>query len=181
MNRYSCRLTFKLQARWVGAGAPVLAVLLGLAGPAQAQEPRAETDTAQTVDRVIEVRMASFRYHPDTLRIPSEETVRLVFHNEGTFPHEFMAGRTVTDEQRGYRQDLFEGVQVEKSTEDENRGPESGASSTQWTRIEVTPDSTQSLTFRLPATKDGEWEMGCFLTDPALHYKAGMKGTIFVE
>lgn len=181
MNRYWCRSTLASLPRWIRAGGLVLGILLGWADRAQAQEPPVGPDTAQTVDQVIEVRMASFRYHPDTLHIPSEETVRLVLHNEGNFAHEFMAGRTVTDEMQGYRQDLFEGVEVGKSTGDERRSGQGDASRSRWTRLEVAPDSTQSLTFRLPASKGGEWEMGCFLTDPASHYKAGMKGIILVE
>lgn len=153
-------------------------LLLYAAGPNPSLAQDAEDPAAQEIDEVIDVRFATFRYHPDTLRIPIGQTVKLVFHNEGDFEHEFTVGRNLTDDRRGYKNDLFEGVDIRKSKtarggEDTRKRP--GLS------ITVAPDSTQSLTFRLPAAKQGEWEMGCFLTDPALHYDAGMKGTVLVE
>lgn len=160
-------------ARWIGAIALVLA-LTGLVGPAWAQAQDAAAEAKPQIDRVIEVKMASFRYFPDTLRIPTQETVELVFHNEGNFAHEFMVGRTLADDSIGYQTHLFEGVEVQKSkatTEQERAG----------VSLTVEPDSSQSLTFHLPPSKQGEWEMGCFLTNPALHYRAGMKGTVRVR
>lgn len=177
MNLYSCRSTLGPLSRWIGAGALVLVVVLGWADPIQAQDPPVEPDTAQTVDRTIEVRIASFRYDPDTLRIPAETTVRLVFRNEGNFDHEFTAGRRVTENVTGYQTDLFEDLEVERSRAER----EQAASARPGTAIRIAPDSTESLTFRLPASKRGQWEMGCFLTDPASHYKAGMKGIILVK
>lgn len=151
----------------------VLLTLVGLTSPVHAQQQPAEPQ----IDQRIEVEIASFRYRPDTLRIPSGETVKLVFHNQGNFDHEFMAGRMVTDDSTGYQTDLFEGIEVQKS----RSAPEGTERERPGTRLTIKPDSTQSLTFRLPPSKRGEWEMGCFLTNPALHYKAGMKGTVLVQ
>lgn len=160
-------------ARWTGA-VTVLLALTGVIGPAWGQERPADEAADRQIDRVIEVKMASFRYFPDTLRIPVGETVKLVFHNDGNFAHEFMVGRTLADDSIGYQTDLFEGVEVQKS----KATPETRGSGT---ALAVEPDSSQSLTFRLPPSKRGRWEMGCFLTNPALHYKAGMKGAVLVE
>lgn len=159
---------------FTGLAVVLTAWALVLTAPSLAQNRDEPAD--QAVNRVIDVRIASFRYDPDTLRIPAGQNVRLVFRNEGNFDHEFMAGRSVTDGMAGYEIDLFEGVEVQKS----KREPEHEEKRT-GTTLTIAPDSTQTLTFRLPPSRRGEWEMGCFLTNPALHYKAGMKGTIIVQ
>lgn len=155
----------------------LLLILAGVLAPTRAQEPFDDETADAQIDQGIEVKLASFRYHPDTLRIPSEKTVKLVFHNEGNFAHEFVAGRGVTEEMIGYQNDLFEDVEVHKSKTDSDREERKR----QGTSLVVEPDSTQSLTFQLPSSKQGQWEMGCFLTNPSPHYEAGMKGTVIVE
>lgn len=169
-------MSLSRQVRWCAAGAFLLAAM-GLIGPGPVQAQNADEEAGQEVDEVIEVKIATFRYHPDTLQIPSGETVQLVFHNEGNFDHEFMAGREVTQDTSGYQTDLFEDVEVRKSKE----GNAEIEAKRQGTTLTIAPDSTQSLTFQLPSSKEGEWKMGCFLTNPALHYEAGMKGTVLVQ
>lgn len=166
---------FRDDALWACQSLGTLLVALALICVGRPAPSHAQ-DAGASVDEVIDVKLASFRYHPDTLHIATGERVKLVFHNEGNFEHEFMAGRSANEERAGYETDLFEGVDVTKRAAGSGEPP-----NRQGTTITVAPDSSGSLVFQLPASKRGEWEMGCFLTDPASHYKAGMKGVILVE
>jgi hypothetical protein len=45
--------------------------------------------------------------------------------------------------------------------------------------ITLLPKGNATITFTVPKSKVGTWEMGCF-TEDGVHYKEGMRGTFIV-
>lgn len=133
----------------------------------------------------IEVSMKEFAFGPDTLRIPAGKPVTLVFKNDGVVPHEFMAGREA--EGGHFEHDLFEGLHINMMTGEmaEEAGGEHGHAAAgghggedHGTMIMAQAKETVMMSFTLPESLRGAWNMGCFLPG---HYEAGMRGTIIVE
>ncbi len=58
----------------------------------------------------IDVTLNEYSFAPEPLQIPAGRPVTLVIRNAGRIPHEFMAGREVTD--NDFRHDLFADLHV---------------------------------------------------------------------
>lgn len=147
---------------------------------------------------MINLLMREYAYLPKTLYLPAGKNVTLVLYNRGTVPHEFMAGRDVTGDRDGFKEDLFEGVEVlmeggmpedaehHEEGHSESKAHDQESSGTEHhegedhngTRILVAPGEAATMNFTLPLDRKGEWEMGCFQPD---HYESGMHGTVRVE
>lgn len=150
------------------------AVLVGsLAVPVALAHPAAETVKKP---RVIHVDMGEFYFNPPVIRLKAGERVRIVFTNSGKLAHEFMAGRKVKMEHgmpEGYHKDFFTGIKAKFSGtgEFENK-PGHG------TEVYLHSGERGTLTFRVPKSKVGKWQFGCFVPG---HYQAGQKGKIVVR
>lgn len=135
---------------------------------------------AAPADTVIDVTMKNFKFVPNQLEIPAGERVKLEFHNKGSVTHAFMAGNVLTEELEGYENGLFEGVKVTKSVDGQTTTKTYGPGSLM---LGVKPGESASLTFKMPDSKKGMYEFGCFKTagtGGTKHYKVGMKGQIRV-
>lgn len=63
----------------------------------------------------LTIRMTEYAFDPAAITIPAGEEVTLEFVNDGTLPHEFMAGHAVSEDDgtpHGFDEDLFAGVDV---------------------------------------------------------------------
>lgn len=131
------------------------------------------------------ITMTESKFDPDTIQVKAGQEVTLRLVNEGEKEHEILFGRNLKMEEGapgGYEVDLFERDpnQVEASGgEGFHEGtPEEIAE--EGYHVELEPGAEGTLVFTVPASKAGEWEMGCFIDDGA-HYDEGMKGTFVVE
>jgi len=137
---------------------------------------------AQTAraDTLIRVTMENFSFVPNHLEIPSGERVKLEFHNKGSVTHAFMAGNMLTKKLEGFKQGLFEGVEVTKTVNGKTTQKTYDDKSLM---LGVKPGESGSLIFVMPDKKRGTYEFGCFKTDGTggtKHYKVGMKGSVRV-
>lgn len=175
----------------------VLASISGFVHRAQAQNLNSTADTTRrglhTVDQVIEIRMADFHYYPDTLRVPSGETIMFVLRNAGDYAHTFTVVRNANGD-RARQRGVFGGIEIRKirmgktnpdgdgdsadRAEDATDGPRHAQPKTV---IQLRPDSGMGLAFQLPDSKEGRWEMSCVRTVPRPHYEVGMRGMILVK
>lgn len=149
------------------------------AGAPSLRRGNSPSDTVQ-----IEISQREFTFAPDTIRIPAGRPVTLVIRNEGAIPHGFSAGR---DPGNGHSvEDLFEGVDVEGSMSamdmgmdmDMNMGGGDQGHDNPGTRVMTQVGETMKLSFTLPESRRGLWNVRCFL---AGHSEAGMHGVLIVE
>jgi len=153
----------------------------------------------------LTIRMTEYAFDPADITIPAGEEVTLEFVNDGTLPHEFMAGHEVSGDDgtaHGFEDDLFAGVDVTveptsarvieddmgdmESTEPDDMGTASemgmGTESEMDDHgfmIVAQPGQTVTVTFTLPADRVGEWTTGCFEQNGS-HWTEGMQGKITV-
>lgn len=135
------------------------------------------------VDFTIE--MSEYKFTPDTIRVKAGQEVRILLENKGEKEHEILIGRQVNMEEGvpgGFESDLFDHdpslVQASGSEGFHQGSPEEIAD--EGYHVELEPGATGTLVFTIPASKAGEWEMGCFIDD-GQHYEEGMHGTLIVE
>lgn len=114
--------------------------------------------------RTVEVDMADNAYQPDTVDIAEGETVRFVFTNTGTVPHDAFIGDTAA--QADHEQEMRDAD--DDSGMSHGGGDDDGA-------ITVEPGETGELTHTFDET--GTLEIGCH--EPG-HYEDGMKMTVEV-
>ncbi len=166
-------------ARRAALGVAVAAVL---AAPAAAlAQSGTKTDEAQPAQVLnIDVGEMYFQLQGQDKNAPitlaAGTTYTLVFHNLGAVLHEIQFGRDPGTDSNGQPHDyqtlLFDGV--------ESTVKAAGAATVSDTLAEIQLDKGASaeLTFTLPATTTGDWEIGCF--QPG-HYQAGMHAPIVVQ
>ncbi len=151
---------------------------------------KASTDAQQLpagVDTLeISVQMNEFAFIPDTLRLPVDQPVRLTFENTGTVLHEFMAGKTLNPESNGFHEGLFADMDLHMDQESLDSHGMTGAGhdmnspdpTGHMTMLLVGPGAASTMTFTLPSSRLGTWEMTCF--QPG-HFQSGMRGVILVQ
>jgi uncharacterized cupredoxin-like copper-binding protein len=128
---------------------------------------------------LVEIEMDNFSFEPSTVEIPAGEIVKLKFINVGSDEHEFMAGHKITEDRDGYKKNLFHDVVVHKFKNGELIKEGEGDHKKE---IVLNPDETGSLVFKLPESRKGEWDMGCFINfGGGTHYQMGMHGKIIVK
>ena len=111
----------------------------------------------------------------EPIHLHAGETYDMTFRNVDETEHEVMIGRNVAVEDgrpHGYETNLLDAEEVKLLGE----GWEVEAFGVK--EIELEPGEEARLVFTLPATKAGEWEVGCFVPG---HYEAGMKAPVIVE
>lgn len=154
------------QAVWAAVMLAIAAASGGLAAPAQRDEEVTE----------LEVVLADYRFEPQALVLRAGRMYRLRLVNRGTVEHEFMVGRgamaSAEGDEHGYRQSLLAAMEAAVRFD-------SG-----WVEVMglhevgVGPGEEVVVTFTVPETARGEWEMGCFLPG---HYELGMHGRFAVR
>lgn len=105
----------------------------------------------------------------------SGESYAIEFHNVGHVMHEIQLGRDPGMEDghpHDYQTLLFDGVETTVATGDVATISDTLA------EIQLQPDAIATLTFTLPASAAGTWEIGCF--QPG-HYEAGMHAPVIVQ
>jgi uncharacterized cupredoxin-like copper-binding protein len=144
---------------------------------------------------VIHLTLKNFAFVPDTLRIPAGKPVKIIMKNTGSVTHEFMVGKGgFAASGDGFKQDIFHNVTVHHSggvvkmsgmnMDDMNMGNMKMGEMDSSFMIDVKPGKKASISFTLPESKKGTWNMGCFVTfgqTSKTHYDAGMKGIVIVE
>jgi uncharacterized cupredoxin-like copper-binding protein len=132
----------------------------------------------QEEPQVLTVRMSEFAFSPDSITIEAGREVQLTLVNDGALEHEFLVGRNPGE---GFETDLFDRdasqVTILGGEEYAEGSPEDIAE--EGYHVEVEPGGQVTLSFTVPASKAGDWEMGCFI-DEGAHYLAGMHGTFRV-
>lgn len=130
----------------------------------------ARQDTA-----TYKVVMKNFKFIPNTLNLPVNKPVKLIFKNKANIVHAFMAGKNgVRADKKGFKKSLFRGVDVKHDGGMAGTNPSF--------MIGVKPHTKASITFTLPAKDKGTWKFGCFKTiGNKTHYSMGMKGKIHVR
>ena len=187
-----------MSARKLLAGMGLLAAVM-LAGSA-----------VQAAEVKFEVTMTDYRFEPERVVVRPGDTVTLVLLNKsGDREHELMVGRQVEmggpfgDRPEGYEVDFFDGVQVEVLAADgvtmlmaggaELSGMgamDAGMAMSDMAgmvmdqghgfMLQLKPGGTATIRFTVPASRAGQWEMGCFAED-GQHYDEGMKGSFVVR
>lgn len=146
--------------------AAVLAAALGLAAGAGAQSQR------------IELVLTDYAFNPSQLALRAGVTYEIVLINRGSVEHEIMIGRgrttetTAAGEEHGFEENFFDGIEAAVSFEGGLLEVE------ELVEVEVEAGHQVTLTFTVPAGKQGSWEMACFVPG---HYELGMHGTLTVR
>jgi plastocyanin len=126
----------------------------------------------------IKLTLKDYAFKPDTLRIPAGKPVKIILKNTGDAVHEFMAGKGgVAPSGMGFKQDLFRNIKVH------NHGGVAMIMHSSY-MIDVKPGKHASISFTLPESKKGTYQMGCFVEfnySSKTHYDKGMKGVVIVE
>lgn len=104
---------------------------------------------------------------------------RITFKNVGKAVHRVKFGRGLVVEEGvpfSYTEDLFEGVKVRV------QGKTSSGSfkidMERFSELEIEPGVELEALFTLPQSKQGEWELGCFVIG---HYEQGMKTKLIIQ
>lgn len=108
------------------------------------------------------------------LTLEAGESYRLAFVNRGEMKHEILLGRGLVEEDgvpEGYRENFFDGVEVELEGRDAGGG-EYRIEAESLHEVYLDPEGRIAVTFIVPETRVGGWELGCFI---AGHYEGGMK------
>lgn len=113
------------------------------------------SDGSTGADRTVEINMVDIAFEPDTLEVSRGETVRFVFTNRGTAPHDAFIGDA--DAQAEHEAEMRE-------SDDDHNGHDGDADA-----ITVEPGATGELTHTFE--ERGTVEIGCH--QPG-HYEAGM-------
>lgn len=127
--------------------------------------------------------MTDFAFTPETLNLQAGQEVQLTLINEGAVEHEILIGRNLhigeDGKLEGFEEDFFDKGAVEVRTDGDefHVGSPEEIEEEGW-HVEVEPGGKVTLTFTVPAGKEGEWEIGCFV---AGHYEAGMTGALVVK
>lgn len=138
----------------------------GLAGLAHEGEEATE----------LEIVLADYTFEPQAVVLQAGQAYRLRLVNRGTVEHELMVGReplpSAEGDEHGYRQNLLMAMEVAVRFD-------SGWVETMGLHeVGVGPGEEIVLTFTVPETARGDWEMGCFLPG---HYELGMRGRLAVR
>jgi len=146
--------------------------------------------------------MTDYSFQPARITARAGQTVTIMLVNASAQKklHEFMVGRTVVKDHSGrpagYERDFFEGVAIKVSNAsgvwrmEEGKAKVTGAPKPKMETggmtmghegfmIELEAGGTATLTFTVPATRVGEWEIGCF-SEAGDHYVKGMRGKFVV-
>lgn len=142
-------------------------------------------DAPATTSNEITVQMSEYTFSPNTIRVKAGEEVTITLENKGEKEHEILIGRQVNMEEGvpgGFETDLFDHdpslVQASGGEGFHEGSPEE--IDEEGYHVELEPGATGTLVFTIPASKAGEWEIGCFIDD-GQHYDEGMKGQLIVE
>ncbi|MBI4320577.1 MAG: hypothetical protein HY675_18965 [Chloroflexi bacterium] len=125
----------------------------------------------------LKLTLGDFYFKPDTLQVKVGQRVQIEIINEGKVEHEIMIGHAVelkNGRPEHFEHDFFERVVVELGGEKARLEREEGHG----TMIVVAPGGRAIVTFTVPASRLGEWEIGCFRS---AHYESGMKGKLVVR
>jgi uncharacterized cupredoxin-like copper-binding protein len=137
---------------------------------------------SQSEHKTIEIIMDDYSFEPKEIVIPAGEKTELKFINKGDAVHEFMAGKKITSNDEGYKEDLFEGVEVIKYINSKAVEGDNHKHDHHGIMIEIEPGEEGSLVFTLPESKKGEWDMGCFIEfGTKTHHDLGMHGKIIIK
>lgn len=189
MSRHSVSVLFRGLSRsicLVGIAALLLACGGGDAEPSEADAADATaTDTAATV---IDITMSDHAYEPSEITVPAGKEVTLSFTNEGKAEHYFVVGDAVDEDEEEFDENLFNGVDLEKSKQAEGHDDdhddeheEEHEDEHHENEFELPPGGSGSLTFTLPPSKAGTYTIACFEeTGGKTHYEMGMEGTLTV-
>lgn len=133
---------------------------------------------AATASQRIEVVLSDYAFSPNQLTLQVGKTYEIVLINRGSSEHEFVVGRggrvSAAEEggEEGFQENFFEGIDVTVAFEGGMVGAE------ELGEVEVEPGHQVTLTFTVPAGKQGSWEMACFVPG---HYELGMHGSVTVR
>ena len=140
-------------------------------------------------------------YQPNRIVVRAGETITLTLVNNSgilDYNHELMIGREVVTIDPsvpylgGYKKDFFDGVHVKflggegvyrvtagraKLTGIKPTEPVGGEH--HGFMIGLLPKGAATISFTVPESKVGVWDMGCFVQDGA-HYERGMRGVFVV-
>ena len=125
---------------------------LALAAVVLATRPGSD---AQPVTRVVDMAMGEYAYSPASISVARGESVRFVFRNEGSVPHEAVIG----DEQ----------AQAEAVHADHGAGAHEESS------VQVAPGQTATIVYRFDQA--GRVLIGCHIPG---HYESGMQAVVEV-
>ncbi|MDZ7799727.1 MAG: hypothetical protein U5K81_02890 [Trueperaceae bacterium] len=110
---------------------------------------------------------------------------RITFVNEGDVEHRVKFGRSVEAEEGvpfDYAEHLFDGVFTRATGMAGNR--QFSVDTGQLLELDVQPGAVVLVSFTLPTSTRGEWEIGCFVPatrDTPNHYIAGMRAPLIIE
>lgn len=155
-------------ARAVVAGLVVAAAAVAVSGSV----------LAATKPERIQVVMTDYAFTPNQLTLQVGKTYEVVLINRGSSEHEFLVGRggriAAAEEggEEGFKENFFGGIDVTVEFEGGMLG------TAELEEVEVEPGHEVTLTFTVPAGKQGAWEMACFVPG---HYELGMHGSVTVR
>jgi uncharacterized cupredoxin-like copper-binding protein len=141
---------------------------------------------AQGVERTVTVRVGECYFQVDgqernaPLELQAVMPYRVTFVNEGSMMHRVKLGRGVVVEEGvpfAYFENLFDGVPLRVSGV-AGAGAAFRIDTSFLTQIDLAPGAELVVTFTLPSTARGDWEIGCFITD---HYENGHHAVLVVR
>lgn len=156
---------------------------------------------------MVQIQIGDFYFKPNTIRLRAGHEVKIELTNKGKIEHEFMVGRKITENEESkspiemgmhnerevvhgpnegahnlhsevskrFEKDFFEGIRVFAQTGD---GAEFMKVPGHGTMVRLKPESRATIAFIVPANREGEWQMGCFMPG---HYEGNMKGEIIIK
>ena len=145
----------------------------------------------------------AFVFKPRKVVIRAGETLTLTFVNKSKLglDHELMIGRQVVlggvfgDQMVGFKTDFFDGIDVKFISGKGIRQFMGGKAKVTGIKlmkstgeelqhgfmIEVKPKGTATISFTVPESRAGVWDMGCFNGDGTwTHYEKGARGLLVV-
>jgi uncharacterized cupredoxin-like copper-binding protein len=140
------------------------------------EDPARHNHTEHAIN--IDISLGDYWFKPDTLKVQAGHKIVLHLKNEGTIEHEFMAGKKVSEDMDHFKTGLFKDVPIERSKKRVSEDYEEDHGK----MISLKRGESSTISFTLPESKTGTWEIGCFeKTAGNSHYKFGMKGILVVK
>lgn len=131
-------------------------------------------------EKTIRITMKDFKFVPKKINIPTGEKVVIKFKNKGRMDHEFLAGKDVKKDGMGFKTDFFSNINV-KMTVNGKQVSNDRMNKNIGTMMYLKPGQHGTMTFTVPSSKAGRYEIGCFKKmGEKTHYAIGMKGTMIV-
>ncbi len=146
---------------------------------------------AQGLEQTLTVQMGEMYFQVEgsapnaAIELETGVPYTITFENVGAVTHKVQFGRGVLVEEGvpfAYGEDLFDGVRVRVvGTSGEQQF---AIESNYLFELDVDPGATVEMSFTLPNSAQGAWEIGCFVPSTATapnHYVAGMRAPLLVN